>query len=138
MASEPKAPPRFLELPRSQRQEVSFAQPASSETTPSERPEEPEETRDARAARATAVRVHGQVRVAGRPLPACELAFLPLDGGLGADEEDWDITDESGRYEVELAPGSYQVLNEASGELLTNVYVPEAASQLPLDLDLAP
>jgi hypothetical protein len=138
VTSEPRALPRFLELPRSPRQEVSVALAAPEETPPSGRSEQPAPELDARASRRAPVRVHGRVRVGGRPLAACELAFHPLGEGLDADEEDWDITDESGRYEVELDPGSYAVLNEANGELLTSVHVPAAATQLTLDLDLAP
>ena len=96
--------------------------------------------RDAAAATADRglVRVHGQVRQAGRPVANYDLVFKPLDDGRDVGQGDWDFTDSNGRYEVLLPAAAYAILNDDEGPCLWNVVVPRNKAELVLDLDLPP
>ena len=59
----------------------------------------------------------------------------PEPGGE-EDEEDWDFTDEDGRYKVELRSGRYDVLDESAGSLVTSVTVEAWQQEVLLDIDL--
>ncbi len=83
------------------------------------------------------VRVHGRVLRAGLPVAGYDLAFHARGSGLEGDDEDWDFTDEQGRYEVLLAPGSYLVLNDTAGPWTADVAVPGDRDELAVDIELA-
>jgi len=80
------------------------------------------------------VRVHGQVRRSGRPVADYDLSFESV--GLRSNEDDWDSTDEDGRYEVEVRADHYVVRNEAAGPWVTGVTVPAGAREIVVDIDL--
>ncbi len=82
------------------------------------------------------VRVHGQVRKDGRPVADYDLVFQPIVGGLDSDREDWDFTDENGRYEVELPAACYVVRKDDEGPWLANAVVPKGKDELVLNIDL--
>jgi len=65
----------------------------------------------------------------------CDLSFRPV-GDEHTGEEDWDFTDEDGRYAVELRAGRYDVLQDAAGSLVTRVTVAAWQEEVLLDLDL--
>ena len=82
------------------------------------------------------VRVHGQVRRGSRPVPNYDLVFQSLGEGPDFGEEDWDFTDEDGRYEVRLPAATYAVLNDDEGPCLTYVVAPKGKDEVVLDIDL--
>lgn len=88
------------------------------------------------------VRVSGQVRRAGRPIADFDLTFRSV--GSRSKDDDWDSTDEEGRYEVEVRADHYVVLNDALAasaareRWLTRVTVPAGERELVLDIDLPP
>jgi hypothetical protein len=83
------------------------------------------------------VLVRGRVRRCGLPVGRLELDFVPASAALDddEDEDDWDLSDEDGRFEVELAPGSYVVRNDG-GAWLGDVTVPAGVAELAIDLQL--
>ena len=82
------------------------------------------------------VRVHGLVLRDGRPAANYDLVFQTMGFGPDNEEEDWDFTDENGRYEVELPPACYVVRNDDEGPWLANVVVPKGKDELVLNIDL--
>ncbi len=82
------------------------------------------------------VRVRGQVRRGGRPVADFDLSFESV--GLRPDEDDWDSTDEDGRYAVEVRADRYVVINDVSSRWLTHVTVPAGERELVVDIDLPP
>jgi carboxypeptidase family protein len=61
------------------------------------------------------VRVHGRVTLAGEPVPAALISFVPADGG-GLDKLKIETLDGEGRYEVQLdAPGDHLVTVQSTG-----------------------
>lgn len=80
------------------------------------------------------VRVLGQVRRNGRPVVDYDLSFER--SGPRPDEEDWDSTDEDGRYEVELPAARYDVWNDGGGPWLTTLVVLPQEREVVLDIDL--
>lgn len=79
------------------------------------------------------VRVRGQVRARGAPAADRDLSFRSLDR---PDLEDWDFTDDEGRYEVALPPGTYDVACEDAEQerWLARVIVPACSFDLTVDL----
>ncbi|MEW6746236.1 MAG: hypothetical protein AB1486_26140 [Planctomycetota bacterium] len=95
--------------------------------------------RDVRSTRSCGlVRVHGHVRRDGHAAPDFDISFHAMGGGPDTSEEDWDFTDEAGRYEVELPAGCYVVLNDDGGPWVANAVVAEGVDELLLDIDLPP
>ena len=80
------------------------------------------------------VRVRGQVRRAGRAVADYVLAFRDSDD----DEVEWEFTDDEGRFEVELSPASYVVMNDDEGTCAANVVVSAGETELVLNIDLPP
>jgi len=81
--------------------------------------------------------VRGQVCRTGRPLAGYGLSFLALVPGREPEEDDWDFTDEEGRFEVELRAGRHFVQDE-NGTIVTAVVVPTGRKDLFLDVDPGP
>ena len=79
--------------------------------------------------------VHGRVRRAGAAIEGFDLVFEPLDRPLGS-PGDWDFTDDEGRYEVEVPPGSYAVRRDDDGAWVRDALVPAGLEELELDIDL--
>ncbi len=109
-----------------------IAVPSEDEPLGSRREAEPIDAREVSSP--GLVRVHGQVRWAGRPVSDYDLAFQAA--GEKAGETDWDFTDEDGRYEVLLPASSYAVLHDDEGHWVADVVVPEGRDELVLDFDL--
>lgn len=82
------------------------------------------------------VRVLGRMSRAGLPVADYDLAFHALHAGLASDPEDWDVTDEDGRFEVELPVGGYAVIHADGGPWIRDVLVPGDEPELALDIDL--
>jgi hypothetical protein len=78
-------------------------------------------------------RVQGGLFRAGRLAYDQDLLFVNRER---PDVQDWDITDEEGRFAVELSPGCYDVLLEDDDLWLTTVLVPRGWERLTLDLEI--
>jgi hypothetical protein len=80
------------------------------------------------------VRVQGRLFCLITRVPVHEVTFVNVDFPR---IQDWDFTDEDGRYEVEVPPGRYDVVsNENDVETrLARVIVPADSAELALDLE---
>lgn len=87
-------------------------------------------------ARTALVRVRGQVFRSGQPLGGCELSFHFADRQPISKEIDWDFTDRSGRYEVELPAARYVVCSEDDGSWTGAMQVPEHREEIVVDFHL--
>ena len=68
--------------------------------------------------------VRGRVLAGGLPVVEQEIELVPLAGTAARGA--WDLTDEEGLYEVQLAPGRYAVL-------LDGILAPEVFLEVPCD-----
>lgn len=68
--------------------------------------------------------VSGRVLAGGLPVVEQEIELVPLAGNAARGA--WDLTDEEGLYEVQLAPGRYAVL-------LDGILAPEVFLEVPCD-----
>jgi hypothetical protein len=80
------------------------------------------------------VRVHGRLRCQFTPVPDRDVTFLNIDFPK---VDDWDFTDEEGRYEVTVPPGRYDVFSAEDDEetWLARVIVPSDSVELGLDIE---
>ena len=89
---------------------------------------------------ASATTTSTRVRVQGRAcrritrVPVHELTFVNVDFPK---IQDWDFTDEDGRYEVEVPPGRYDVVSDEDDveTWLAQVFVPAGSKELALDVE---
>jgi hypothetical protein len=81
------------------------------------------------------VRVRGNLRCQITPVPDRAITFLNIDFPK---VQDWDFTDEAGRYEVDVPPGRYDVVSDADDRetWLARVNVPAGSDELALDLEV--
>lgn len=94
----------------------------------------PELVPDLAASPPTRVRIRGRLWARGAPVADRDLSFRSVDR---PDVEDWDFTDDEGRYEVELAPGTYDVVSDGPGQelWLARVIVPACHIDWTQDLE---
>ena len=79
------------------------------------------------------VRVSGIVRRWGLPLEDYDCHAESQRPGLRGD---WDFTDEHGRYELRLQPGTYLLAGGPASALSRSLVVPDGLEELVLDLDV--
>ncbi|MFN0007364.1 MAG: hypothetical protein ACKVXR_05600 [Planctomycetota bacterium] len=83
------------------------------------------------------VEVRGQVRRSGEPVVEFDLVFQPIGAGASPRDDDWDSTDDHGRYAVELrAATRYAVLHDDAGPQVAEFVVPAGSREFALDIHL--
>lgn len=82
-----------------------------------------------------AVRLRGTIRSGGRPVEDLELDFEPRDAACTTGL-DFDVTDEHGRFEVELPPGGYTITSDQAWWWRRHVELRPDATEPVLELTL--
>ncbi len=84
------------------------------------------------------IRVCGQVRRCGQPVPRCELTFYFAGQEWRDRHADWDLTDREGRYEVEIPAATYLVCCDAGWGAVITLVLRSGQGPLAFDIELPP